>query len=54
MINPQAVGQGNYRFQRTFTAGEFCGSGILSLAPGAEKPNKNSGPTAVVSSHCST
>lgn len=47
MHDPRVVGSGGYTFQRTFSVGNFCGSGILNLDPGAEKPNKNSGLTAV-------
>ncbi|KAJ3300869.1 hypothetical protein HDU76_005995 [Blyttiomyces sp. JEL0837] len=48
MINPDIACQGNFVLQRTLKAGEHCGTGILDLPVGAEKPTKNSGTTAVV------
>ncbi|KAI9364435.1 Mif2/CENP-C like-domain-containing protein [Zopfochytrium polystomum] len=48
MFDARLAGQGGYLFQRTFRIGSFCGSGILNLPTGAEKPNKSSGDTAVI------
>ncbi|KAJ3415797.1 hypothetical protein HDV05_004069 [Chytridiales sp. JEL 0842] len=46
MVNPEPV-QGSYKFQRTFSQGQFFGMGIMDLPPHVEKPNKNSGRTAI-------
>ncbi|KAJ3026406.1 UNVERIFIED_CONTAM: hypothetical protein HDU68_005704 [Siphonaria sp. JEL0065] len=49
MYNPQVVGQGSsFMFQRTFSVGTFCGSGMMVLPKGSEKPNKSSGPTVLI------
>ncbi|KAJ3072064.1 hypothetical protein HDU98_004382 [Podochytrium sp. JEL0797] len=54
MISPQIVSQNStFMFQRTFNinsgSGEsFCGSGVMVLPKGAEKPNKTSGPTVLI------
>ncbi|KAI9349050.1 Mif2/CENP-C like-domain-containing protein [Obelidium mucronatum] len=49
MYNPQVVGQGStFMFQRTFSVGSFCGSGIMILPKGSEKPKKSSGPTVLI------
>ncbi|KAJ3321798.1 hypothetical protein HDU76_014030 [Blyttiomyces sp. JEL0837] len=48
MWDPQLVGNGGYLFQRVFSIGEYCGTGLLVLPPDAEKPNKNTSKTVVL------
>ncbi|KAI8824709.1 Mif2/CENP-C like-domain-containing protein [Chytriomyces cf. hyalinus JEL632] len=48
MLQPQVVGNGDaFLYQRTFSVGNFCGSGVIILPKGVSKPNKNSGSTAL-------
>ncbi|KAJ3225114.1 hypothetical protein HDU81_008150, partial [Chytriomyces hyalinus] len=48
MLQPQVVGNGEaFLYQRTFSVGNFCGSGVIILPKGVSKPNKASGSTAL-------
>ncbi|KAI8906862.1 hypothetical protein EDD86DRAFT_209980, partial [Gorgonomyces haynaldii] len=50
MVQPAAVGAGEYKFQKIFSEGEFIASGVLVLPRGVKKPTKNSHESAMVSS----
>ncbi|KAJ3235317.1 hypothetical protein HDU78_005262 [Chytriomyces hyalinus] len=48
MFHPQVVGNGEaFLYQRTYSVGNFCGSGVIILPKGVSKPNKASGSTAL-------
>ncbi|KAL2916049.1 mitotic fidelity of chromosome transmission-related protein [Polyrhizophydium stewartii] len=42
------VGEGDYRFQKVFSEGDFLASGILVLPQGAHKPSKSSSDAAMI------
>ena len=48
MVEPRTVGQGDYRFQKIFSEGEFIASGVLVLPKDGQKPAKNSHQSAMV------
>jgi len=56
MVKPKQVHNHDYLFQKVFSEEDFMSSGIMVLPPGVEKPNRNSGESAmvffVVNGHC--
>ncbi|KAI9096414.1 Mif2/CENP-C like-domain-containing protein [Phlyctochytrium arcticum] len=48
MLNPRLIQSGDYKFQKTFSEGDFIAAGVIVLPKGSEKPNKNSNSSALV------
>lgn len=49
MLNPRIVGAGDYRFQKLFSEGEYIAAGVLVIPKGAQKPNKKTDQSTMVS-----
>ncbi|KAJ3389990.1 hypothetical protein HDU84_008049 [Entophlyctis sp. JEL0112] len=47
MMDPQYINAEKFKYQRTFTVGDFLGSGVIIIPKGGTKPNKSSGAAAV-------